>query len=142
MILQRWYFLFEDHKKSIWYFENTYVINNKTFYDHTLKTLLINNFLKSSFENFRAVDKRAKVLDLTLFSFTDTGSFTMCAACAKGAYKASETCHWRRNERLQIKTIMNIGSRVSYAKWHRIFTYMIVFQSKIWSIYHIIMIMQ
>ena len=22
----------------------------------------------------------------------------MCAACAKGAYKASETCHWRRNE--------------------------------------------
>ena len=65
------------------------MINNKTFYDHTLKTLLINNFLKSSFENFRAVDKRAKVLDLTLFSFTDTGSFTLCAACAKGAYQAT-----------------------------------------------------
>ena len=44
--------------------------------------------------------------------------------------------------RLQIKTIMNIGSRVLYAKWHRIFTYMIVLGSKIWSMYHIIMIMQ
>ena len=33
--------------------------------------------------------------------------------------------------RLQIKTIMKIGSRVSYAEWHRIFTYMIVFRSKI-----------
>ena len=43
---------------------------------------------------------------------------------------------------LQIKTINHTGSRVSYAKWHRIFTYMIVFGSKIWSMYHIIMIMK
>ena len=32
---------------------------------------------------------------------------------------------------LQIKSIMHIGSRVSYAKWHRIFVYMIIFGSKI-----------
>jgi hypothetical protein len=29
------------------------------------------------------------------------------------------------------KSIMHIGSRVSYAKWHRIFVYMIIFGSKI-----------
>ena len=33
--------------------------------------------------------------------------------------------------RLQIKSIMQIGSRVLYAKWHRIFVYMIIFGSKI-----------
>ena len=33
--------------------------------------------------------------------------------------------------RLQIKSIMHIGSRVLYAKWHRIFVYMIIFGSKI-----------
>ena len=33
--------------------------------------------------------------------------------------------------RLQIKSFMDVGSRVWYTKWHRIFTYMIVFRSKI-----------
>ncbi len=33
--------------------------------------------------------------------------------------------------RLQIKSNMDVGSRVWYTKWHRIFTYMIVFRSKI-----------
>ena len=40
---------------------------------------------------------------------------------------------------LQIKSIMHIGSRVSYAKWHRIFVYMIIFGSKIWSRYLVTM---
>ena len=41
---------------------------------------------------------------------------------------------------LQIKSIMHIGSRVSYtSKWHRIFINMIIFGSELWSRYPVTM---
>ena len=44
--------------------------------------------------------------------------------------------------RLQIKSIIHIGSRVSYAKWRRIFVCMIIFGSKLCSRYPITMFYQ
>ena len=48
-------------------------------------------------------------------------------------------CWKNSKKRLQIKSIMHIGSRVSYAKWHRIFVCMIIFGTKLWSRYPITM---
>ena len=63
-----------------------------------------------------------------------------CADWLMSAFFLCELPHVLLSRRLQIKSIMHVGSRVLlYAKWHRIFIYMIIFGSKLWSRYPLTM---